>query len=30
MPTDYKRVLHDRMAHDEEVEAPVHGVPVHG
>jgi glutamate synthase (NADPH/NADH) large chain len=30
MPTDYKRVLQERMAHDEEVEAPVHGVPAHG
>ena len=24
MPTDYKRVLAERMAHDEEEEAPVH------
>jgi glutamate synthase (NADPH/NADH) large chain len=26
MPTDYKRVLSERKRHDEEVEAPVHGV----
>jgi len=25
MPTDYKRVLMERLKHDEEVEAPVHG-----
>ncbi|MBW8883693.1 MAG: glutamate synthase subunit alpha, partial [Planctomycetia bacterium] len=30
MPTDYKRVLGDRAKHDEEIEAPVHGVPSHG
>jgi glutamate synthase (NADPH/NADH) large chain len=30
MPTDYKRVLTERMEHDEELEAPVHGVPTHG
>jgi glutamate synthase (NADPH/NADH) large chain len=30
MPTDYKRVLQDRQQHDEEIEAPVHGVPTHG
>ncbi len=26
MPTDYKRVLAERMKHDEEMESPVHGV----
>lgn len=26
MPTDYKRVLSERKTHDEESEAPVHGV----
>ena len=25
MPIDYKRVLMERLKHDEEVEAPVHG-----
>jgi glutamate synthase (NADPH/NADH) large chain len=30
MPTDYKRVLGERAKHDEEIEAPVHGVPSHG
>jgi glutamate synthase (NADPH/NADH) large chain len=30
MPVDYKRVLQQRQQHDEEIEAPVHGVPNHG
>jgi glutamate synthase (NADPH/NADH) large chain len=30
MPTDYKRVRGERAKHDEEIEAPVHGVPSHG
>jgi len=30
MPIDYKRVLMERKRHDEEVEAPVHGVTSHG
>jgi glutamate synthase (NADPH/NADH) large chain len=30
MPIDYKRVLLERMQHDEEIEAPVHGVPAPG
>ncbi|MBI1902978.1 MAG: glutamate synthase large subunit [Planctomycetia bacterium] len=30
MPTDYKRVLTERMEHDEELEASVHGAPSHG
>jgi glutamate synthase (NADPH/NADH) large chain len=30
MPTDYKRVLQDRMAHDEEIEARVQGVEENG
>jgi len=30
MPTDYKRVLQERMVHDEEMETPVHGAATHG
>jgi glutamate synthase (NADPH/NADH) large chain len=30
MPIDYKRVLMERQRHDEEIEAQLHGVPVHG
>ncbi len=30
MPVDYKRVLLQRQQHDEEIEAPVHGVRNHG
>jgi glutamate synthase domain-containing protein 3 len=30
MPIDLKRVLQERMQHDEELEAPVHGVPASG
>jgi glutamate synthase domain-containing protein 3 len=30
MPVDYKRVLRERQAHDEEIEAPVHGSTGHG
>ncbi|MEX0586295.1 MAG: glutamate synthase-related protein, partial [Pirellulales bacterium] len=30
MPVDYKRVLRDRQAHDEEIEASVHGRAIHG
>jgi glutamate synthase (NADPH/NADH) large chain len=30
MPTDYKRVLQERMAHDEEIEAHVQGVEENG
>jgi hypothetical protein len=30
MPTDYKRVLQERMAHDEEIEARVQGVEENG
>jgi glutamate synthase domain-containing protein 3 len=30
MPIDYKRVLMERQRHDEEIEARLHGVPVHG
>jgi glutamate synthase (NADPH/NADH) large chain len=30
MPTDYKRVLAERAAHDEEQEATLHGVMADG